>query len=92
MVGVYRLVMKAGSDNVRTSSVQGIMQRLRARGIEVIVYEPTLNAEHFLQSRVETCLDCFKQRADLIIANRVSAELDDVREKVYSRDLYGGDL
>jgi len=92
VVGVYRLVMKAGSDNVRTSSVQGIMQRLRARGIEVIVYEPTLNAEHFLQSRVETCLDCFKQRADLIIANRVSAELDDVREKVYSRDLYGGDL
>lgn len=92
VVGVYRLVMKAGSDNVRTSSVQGIMQRLRARGVQVVVYEPTLNSTEFLHSRVESCLACFKQQADLIVANRMSPELDDVREKVYTRDLFGGDM
>jgi UDPglucose 6-dehydrogenase len=91
VVGIYRLVMKAGSDNVRTSSVQGIMQRLKARGIEVIVHEPVLTTPTYGNSRVEACLDTFKRRADLIVANRMSPVLDDVREKVYTRDLFGGD-
>jgi UDPglucose 6-dehydrogenase len=92
VVGIYRLVMKAGSDNYRTSSVQGIMKRIKARGIEVIVHEPVLQEPSFFNSRVEPCLDRFKRDSCLIVANRVSTALDDVREKVYTRDLFGGDF
>lgn len=90
-VGIYRLVMKEGSDNVRTSSVQGIMKRIKARGIDVIVYEPVVDTPTFYNSRVERCLDTFKRECDLIVANRVSPALADVRGKVYTRDLFGGD-
>ena len=90
-VGIYRLVMKAGSDNVRTSSVQGIMQRLRARGVDVIVHEPVLRTGTFGGSRVEPCLDAFKRQSDLIVANRWSDVLADVRPKVFTRDLFGSD-
>jgi UDPglucose 6-dehydrogenase len=92
VVGIYRLVMKAGSDNYRTSSVQGIMKRIKARGIEVIVHEPVLQEPSFFNSRVEPCLDRFKRDSCLIVANRVSTALDDVRDKVYTRDLFGGDF
>ncbi|WP_425261571.1 nucleotide sugar dehydrogenase [Rubrivivax sp. RP6-9] len=91
LVGVYRLVMKTGSDNFRASSVQGVMQRLRARGVALQVYEPTLHADGFEGAPVEGDLARFKQSCDVILANRVTAELADVRDKVYSRDLYGGD-
>ena len=90
-VGVYRLVMKAGSDNFRESSIQGIMERIRARGIEVVVYEPELNQIEFLNARVETDLDKFKLGADIILANRMVPELEDFAEKVFSRDLFGAD-
>ena len=90
-VGVYRLVMKTGSDNFRASSVQGVMQRLRAHGVALQVYEPTLQAASFDGVPVATDLARFKQQCDVILANRVTAELDDVRDKVYSRDLFGGD-
>lgn len=92
VVGVYRLVMKSGSDNFRASAIQGVITLLKKKGVEVVIYEPVIKSGVFMDLAVVECLDQFKSMVDVIVANRITKDLDDVRFKVYTRDLFGSDV